>query len=241
MDLVFTSNVCMGYNYRNDFINNWEDVIMIRKDFETKMQSEIYLAGEKIRMEKGYLTRSEREELKLYLGKPELLVKKIESAPGKEVSIPIITDKELLKRPSEKIVPGDNVKSIIQELKKAVANRPNSIGLSAPQIGYQKKISYIKVPFVNPKTNGLEYNEMILINPKIIEASKLFILKGEGCCSFPGIRIDTDRYIFITVEYLDENLKPQTYLSQDMEAFAIQHEVDHLSGILFFDRKHKAK
>jgi len=214
---------------------------MIRKDFDTKISAEIYLIGEKIRMEKGYLTRSEREELKPYLGKPELLLKKIESIPVKETSLPIVTDRALLKHPSASVVPGDNIKNIIRELKNAVVNNPSSIGLSAPQIGFQKKISYIKVPFVNSKTNTVEYNEMILINPKIIEASKLYVLKGEGCCSFPGIRIDTDRYVFITVEYLDENLKPQTYLSQDMEAFAIQHEVDHLNGVLLFDRKHKAR
>jgi peptide deformylase len=210
------------------------------KNFETKQQAEIYLVGEKIRMEKGYLTRSEREELKKYLGKPELLVKKIiPMVPTK--ALPIITDMNILKHPIAKVVAGEDIKNIVRSLKETIAGKGGSIGLSAPQIGINKRISLISIPSINAEKKRIDYKELVLINPKIVEQDELIEVKGEGCVSFPGLRINTDRYIYCTVEYLDENLKPQVYTAQDLESFAIQHEVDHLNGILLFDRKHKAR
>ena len=131
---------------------------MIRKDFETKLQAELYLIGEKIRMEKGYLTKSEREELKQYLGKPELLIKKDKPVIPK-CNIEIIQDRKILKQPSEKVVPGDNIKGIIAELKQVMEGRLSSIGLSAPQIGIKKRISYIKIPSF--KENKVEFVEKL--------------------------------------------------------------------------------
>lgn len=212
---------------------------MIRKDFETKLQAELYLIGEKIRMEKGYLTRSEREELKQYLGKPELLVCK--EKVNKSKGLPIVTNREVLSQPSEPIVTGDDIKSIVQALKDTLRWQPNAIGLSAPQIGIKKNVCFISIPSINKEKKSIEYHEKVLINPRIIEKSTTIQVKGEGCCSFPGIRVDTDRYVYCTVEFLDEDLKPQVGSVQDLEAFAIQHEVDHLLGTLIFDRKHRAK
>jgi peptide deformylase len=113
--------------------------------------------------------------------------------------------------------------------------------LSAPQIGIKKCVCFISIPSINKEKNLIEYHEKVLINPVIIEKSTPIQVKGEGCCSFPGIRVDTDRYVYCTVEFLDEDLKSQVGSVQDLESFAIQHEVDHLLGTLIFDRKHRAK
>lgn len=155
---------------------------------------------------------------------------------------PIITDCAILKKPSEKVSPEDDIKSIIQDLKDTIASQPHSIGLSAPQIGIQKCVCIVRLPVgVNQETKKVEFTEKILINPIITEKDKRVQLKGEGCSSFAGISVNTDRYIYITLEYLDESLKLQAGCMQDWESFAIQHEVDHLNGILLFDRKHKAR
>jgi len=155
---------------------------------------------------------------------------------------PIITDRAILKRPSEKVSPEDNIKSIIQDLKDTIASQPHSIGLSAPQIGIQKRVCIVRLPAgINQETKKVEFTEKILINPIITSKDKLVQLKGEGCSSFVGISVNTDRYIYITLEYLDETLKLQAGCMQDWESFAVQHETDHLNGILLFDRKHKAR
>lgn len=205
-----------------------------------KVEYDKYISEEKIKMEKGYLTRSEREALKKMIDNPKDYIK--EDAPAiVKKNLPIVTERNVLKQTCEKITAEDDVKGIIQALKDTLKWQPNAIGLSAPQIGIKKCICFISIPSINKEKNSIEYHEKVLINPVIIEKSTPIQVKGEGCCSFPGIRVDTDRYVYCTVEFLDENLKPQVGSVQDLEAFAIQHEVDHLLGILIFDRKHRAK
>jgi len=113
--------------------------------------------------------------------------------------------------------------------------------LSSNQIGYNKKISLIKIPKkIDTKTNKIEYSEFVLINPKIIEEiGKSSLTIGEGCLSFPNIKVNTSRYLALLVRYLDEDLKEQTAMLQGEEALAVQHETDHINGITIFQRKHR--
>ncbi len=149
----------------------------------------------------------------------------------------IITNRVILKQPSARVEESDDVKSIIQDLKDTIKGRPNAIGLSAPQIGIKKRVCFISIPSVNKDKKTIEYQELVLINPVITEKDKKIRVNGEGCCSFPGVFVDTSRYVYCTVEYLDENMKAQVKSVQDLLSFAIQHETEHLSGILIFDRK----
>ena len=193
---------------------------MIRKDFNTKSEANEYLISRELDMKKGYLTKSEREELKLYLGKPELLVMK---EKPKSVGLPIITNRLELSQPSEKVVAGEDIKSIISALKDTLLNRPGAIGLSAPQIGIKKCICYVNIPSVSKDRKSIDYKALVLINPVIIEKDTSIRVNGEGCCSFPRVYVDTSRYVYITIEYLNEDLKQQTACMQDMETFAVQH------------------
>jgi peptide deformylase len=187
-------------------------------------------------MEKGYLTRSEREALKKMIDNPKDYIK--EDAPVTvKKNLPIVTDRNILKQVCEKITINDDIKGVVQSLKDTLKWQPNAIGLSAPQIGIKKCICFISIPSINKEKNSIEYHEKVLINPVIIEKSTPIQVKGEGCCSFPGIRIDTLRYVYITIEYLNEDLKPQVAAIQDLEAFCVTHEIDHLNGITIFDRK----
>ena len=157
--------------------------------------------------------------------------------------IPIVTNINQLRIPCELVTKEDNIKQIIVDLKDTLASKPEGIGLTANQIGYTKAISYIRIPIKEgPKTKQIEYKETIMINAKIEEKiGKPFKLINEGCLSFKGIHITTKRYVFIMVTYLNEHLKEQRALLQDLEALAFQHECDHQTGITLFQRKWVAR
>lgn len=110
-------------------------------------------------------------------------------------------------------------KLLIEELKKSDVG----VGLSAPQIGILKKVAVIQT-FSGYRT---------LINPKLPSLENPFINPNEGCLSFPGIRINTIRYHNILIE---DDFNISMALS-NFAAVIAQHELDHLNGILLFDRK----
>jgi peptide deformylase len=152
----------------------------------------------------------------------------------------IITNINELRKPCELVTKNDDIKSIIQDLKDTLATR-KGLALSANQIGIQKRICYCKVPKkVNPQTKEVVYNEFVMINPEIIEKERKFIFP-ETCLSFPGLIIQTDRYVFITIKFLNENFKEMTASMQDLEAVVAQHECSHLKGQIMFDFKHRRK
>lgn len=210
---------------------------MIRNNFNTKEEAENYLKIEKKLAEnkQSALSYSERQKIKNNEIKPETLIVKKEKS-----KIPIITNIKELKKPCIDITKEDNIKEIIQKLKDTLECY-EGYALSAPQIGIYKKISYCKIPYYNQNNKKLEEKEVILINPQIIEQDRKIIVKQEGCLSIPNLRIDTDRWVFITLINYNEKLEPQTLISQDLEGLIFQHEIDHLNGILIINRKHKAK
>jgi len=207
---------------------------MIKQTFKDQLEFDIYKVEQKVKMEKGYLTKSEREALKKMLEK-DYKPTFIEVKPA---GFPIITNINELKKPCALVEKGEDVDDIIRDLKDTLVNK-GGIGLSANQIGINKKISYIKIPKFVDKNKQMQYNEFILINAKIIEHDRPIRVNNEGCLSFPGISVTTKRYTYITITYLDENFKELTSCSQDLEALAIQHECDHQSGIVLFDRRYR--
>jgi peptide deformylase len=148
----------------------------------------------------------------------------------------IITDIKELRKPSELVTKHDDFKSIIIDLKDTLIANPSGIGLSACQIGYDKRISYLRIP--KSKT---EFYDYILINPKIIEKIGKTTSFKEGCLSFPGITVITARYLTILVEYYDENFEKRTGMFDGIESIAAAHEIDHLNGLTIFQRKWRAK
>ncbi len=153
---------------------------------------------------------------------------------------PIITNINELRQLCQEVTNNDNIKELIQDLKDTLATK-KGVGLTANQIGINKKISYIKLPKGISKDKKIDYNEYILINAKIVEKNRPVQVRGESCLSFPGVSVITRRYVFITVTYLDENLKERTGLFQDLEALVVQHEIAHQEGKTIFDFKWRAK
>jgi len=153
---------------------------------------------------------------------------------------PIITNIKELRKPCLEVTKEDDIKSIVQDLKDTLESK-KCVGLTANQIGFNKKISYIKIPKTIDKNKQVQYGEYVLINAKIIEKERLIKVKGESCMSFPGIDVITRRYVFCIVQYYNEKMELQTGTFQDLESICVQHECDHQTGITIFQRKWVAK
>ncbi len=126
------------------------------------------------------------------------------------------------------------IKSIISDMKKtlAAANNPKGVGLAAPQIGVSLRIFIIK-----PKENS---QTLVFINPEIVaqdENLSLAIDKKspqlEGCLSIPRVWGQVKRHKSLTLKYQDENGRLHQKEFTGFPAVIIQHELDHLDGILF--------
>lgn len=101
------------------------------------------------------------------------------------------------------------------------------IGLAAPQVAIQKRIITIDL-------EGDKSNQLVLINPEILESSGETGIE-EGCLSIPGFRGLVPRKQKVTVRALDLNEQTFTLDAEDLLAICIQHEIDHLNGVLFID------
>ncbi len=105
------------------------------------------------------------------------------------------------------------------------------VGLAASQVGVNLRLCLIEV----------EEKLYVLVNPKITAKSRKKILSDEGCLSFPGIFLPISRAAQVQVRYLDQTGTAQKIKADDLLARALQHEIDHLDGVLFIDRIKKAQ
>ena len=120
----------------------------------------------------------------------------------------------------------------IQALEQTMRSGPGGVGIAAPQVDRFQRIAIVDVSS-KPKIkhNGC----MVLVNPQITHWEGM--VKGrEGCMSVPDYTGDVIRAERIKLEALDASGKPQSFECEGYEARAVQHEVDHLDGILFLDR-----
>jgi len=154
---------------------------------------------------------------------------------------PIITDIRELHKPCLAVEKGENLKDLIQDLKDTL-EASGGLGISANQIGVQKKVSYIKIPKeFNKLTKKFEFSDKVLMNIKIIDKQNPVMFKNEGCTSFKGIQVNTRRYIYIVASFMNENFEEQTAMLQDIESIVIQHEHGHQNSQTLFEHKWKAR
>lgn len=114
----------------------------------------------------------------------------------------------------------------------------DGIGLAACQVGMLKRIIVYDIKYIE---EGAKKEGHILINPKITSRSKAMIEVEEGCLSFPDIYENVLRHEKVTVEYTDIDGKKKKINAKEIEAVVIQHEIDHLDGIVFLDRVEEQK
>ena len=135
---------------------------------------------------------------------------------------------------SEPTKPVENIDEKIQNLVKDMASimyRAPGIGLAAIQVGVDKSLLVYDVSPGDEK----RYLQ-VLINPRIIESEGTTISEDEGCLSVPDFRANVKRAASVLVEGFDNKEKPLRIEAQGLLAIVLQHEIDHLNGILFIDR-----
>ena len=157
---------------------------------------------------------------------------------GKILKIREIGDPVLSKKSSEIDVRNINseVIDIIEDLK-ATLEFGTGLGIAAPQIGINKRIIVIGAKKENIKYNDSEEIPITaMINPTWRKISNETDIQYEGCLSVPSIRGKVERYKDIELTYYDENGKQITRQLHGFFARLVQHECDHLEGIVFLER-----
>lgn len=105
------------------------------------------------------------------------------------------------------------------------------VGLAATQVGSLQRVAVLDV---GEEDEGREKKPLIVLNPEIVREDGSVVME-EGCLSLPDLRDDVDRPSRITVRYRDLAFQEQEIFADGLLARALQHEIDHLNGVLFID------
>jgi len=149
---------------------------------------------------------------------------------------------------------GERIENISPEINKLIASmfatmhENHGVGLAAQQVGVAKQLTVIDVREITDRPSTLEldgqpadvagFMPLVLINPEITPVGEP-VKGGEGCLSFPEIYAEITRPGVVDVKALDAKGKPIAFRCGGLLARAVQHETDHLHGILFIDRMDK--
>ena len=142
--------------------------------------------------------------------------------------IPIVEyPNDILRKKTKEIAdPKDpKIKELILDMLETMEDNGNALGLAAPQVNESVRLCIIK----------FDRKTYILINPRITGKSWKKETGEEGCLSFPGKFIPVKRHKKVTVKALDREGEKITIKADGMLSRALQHEIDHLDGILFID------
>lgn len=135
--------------------------------------------------------------------------------------------------PVEKV--DDEVRNLADDLIETMYEA-DGIGLAAVQVGVPKRMLVMDIAQAQGKREP-----MVFINPKIVWASEEMTTMEEGCLSVPEIWDDVERPAKIRAEYQDRDGAVQTLEADGLLACCLQHEMDHLDGVLFLDHLSKLK
>ena len=148
----------------------------------------------------------------------------------------IIEPDTILRKKSDPLEKVDNeLRKLMDDMLETMYAAPG-IGLAAVQIGILKRMVVIDISKEKEKKNPI-----FLINPEIVYKSKKTSIYEEGCLSLPGYFAEIERPAECQIEYLDYNGKKKEMKVDGLLATCIQHEVDHLNGVLFIDYLSKLK
>ena len=137
----------------------------------------------------------------------------------------------ILRQKSKRVKAVDgSIKKLVTDMIETLHANPARVGLAAPQVGVPLRVIVIGIP---------EEKDIALINPEIVRHSIETNLDNEGCLSIPGYMGEVERYDTITVKGLNRHGQPLKIKANGWMARIIQHEIDHLEGVLFIDRATK--
>jgi peptide deformylase len=125
---------------------------------------------------------------------------------------------------------GGELRSLVRDMFETMYHA-EGIGLAAPQIGLRKRVIVIDL-----RREDEDDQQIALVNPRVTWQSKDIAKQTEGCLSIPGLEEVVQRPAEVRVEGFDPDGNPLSYEADDLFARALQHEIDHLDGILFLDR-----
>jgi len=127
------------------------------------------------------------------------------------------------------------LRRLIQNLEDTMAAGPAGVGIAASQIGVMQRVVVVDVSGYQRRKDARHHGHLVLINPEIIEWQGM--KKGrEGCMSVPDFTGNVIRAENIVLQALNQDGEKQQYEMEGFEARAVQHEIDHLDGLLFLDR-----
>lgn len=129
----------------------------------------------------------------------------------------------------------EEVTALVEDLKQTL-KESQGCGLAAPQIGVSKRVVIVDADGMEETYPYLEGFKRTLINPVVVEESTSTCTFNEGCLSVPFVYADVTRPATIKVRYYDEDLKEVEEVFDKFACRMVQHELDHLEGILFVDK-----
>ena len=148
----------------------------------------------------------------------------------------VIEPDPILRKKSESLEKvDDELRTLLDDMLETMYAAPG-IGLAAVQVGILKRLIVIDISKEKEKKNPI-----FLINPEIISLSKNTSIYEEGCLSLPGHFAEIERPTECQIKYIDYNGKRKELKANGLLATCIQHEIDHLNGILFIDYLSKLK
>ncbi len=148
----------------------------------------------------------------------------------------IILPDPLLRQASKPIEQIDTeIQRLADDMLETMYDAPG-IGLAAIQIGVPRRLLVIDVA-----REGEEKKPLVFINPEIVASSDERSVYEEGCLSIPDYYAEVERPARVTVKHLDRNGKEQLTDAEGLLATCVQHEIDHLNGVLFIDHISRLK
>ena len=148
----------------------------------------------------------------------------------------IILPDPILRQVSKPIETVDSeVKKLADDMLETMYDAPG-IGLAAIQIGVARRLLVLDV-----SKDGEEKKPLVFINPEIVSSSDARSVYEEGCLSIPDYYAEVERPATIAVKHLDRDGKEQIVEADGLLATCLQHEIDHLNGVLFIDHISKLK
>jgi peptide deformylase len=136
----------------------------------------------------------------------------------------------ILRRKAEPAEPGNaSTRALLEGLWATLAD-DGGVGLAAPQVGHAQRVVVIRDRDRPPGKQRLD-----LVNPRITEAFGPLVPFEEGCLSFPGLYTTVERPRGVTIEYHDADGNLRIMRDERLVARIVQHEIDHLDGVLFID------
>lgn len=129
----------------------------------------------------------------------------------------------------------DEIKKLVKDMGETMFDAPG-VGLAAPQVGVNQRIIVYDTHAAEPREDDAVQEITALINPEIIDASGSIVSEQEACLSVSDYSADVKRYETVTVRAMTLEGEKIEFQAQGILAVIMQHEIDHLDGILFLDR-----